>query len=155
MEEIISETLQPLLQLLHLSFRKLDVVADPNEENSYRVNIETDEPQHLIGYHGATLFAVQHLLKILLNKKMEQSFSVALDVDNYRKRQEENVLRLAEQKVELVRKYSTPKKLPPMSPYFRRLVHMHLTKPEFSDVATQSEGEGNFRAVVISLAETA
>lgn len=147
MEEIICETLQPLLELMHIQFRKIDV--QNTEDRYYRVNVETDEPEHLIGAHGATLFAVQHLLKILLSKKIEPGFSVNVDVDNYRKRQEESVLQMAEQKVDLVRKYGTPRKLPPMSAYFRRLVHMHLTTPEFTDVTTKSEGEGNYRSVVI------
>lgn len=147
MEEIICETLQPLLELMRIQFTKID--AEATEDGHYRVNIETDEPQHLIGYHGATLFALQHLLKILLNKKAEQGFSLSIDVDNYRKRQEESVLQMAEQKVDLVRKFGAPRKLPPMSPYFRRLVHLHLTTPEFQDVATRSEGEGDYRAVVI------
>lgn len=148
MEEIIEETLRPILELMHIEFKGIQVEAA--EENHYRVNIEAVTPQHLIGYHGATLFALQHLLKILLHKKAEQEFSIALDVDNYRRRQEENVLQMAEQKVEQVRKVKMAQKLPPMSPYFRRLIHLHLAQPEFSDVQTQSEGNGNYRAIVIS-----
>jgi spoIIIJ-associated protein len=147
MEEIICETLQPILELMHIPFRKIDVQC--GEEGHYRVNIETDEPQHLIGAHGATLFSLQHILKILLTKKIESGFSIALDVDNYRKRQEDSVILMAEQKVDLVRKYGTPRRLPPMSPYFRRLVHLHLTTPDFEDMKTKSEGEGTYRAVVI------
>lgn len=151
MEEIISETLQSILELMHISFRKIDV--QNTDEHHYRVNIETDEPQHLIGAHGATLFALQHILKILLSKRTEPGFSIALDVDNYRKRQEESVIQLAEQKIDLVRKYGEPRRLPPMSAYFRRLVHLHITTPEFADLKTRSEGEGNYRSVIIFNAE--
>lgn len=148
MEEIIEETLKPILELMHIGFKGIQVEA--LEENHYRVNIEAEEPQLLIGYHGATLFSLQHLLKILLFKKAENDFSIALDVDNYRKRQEENVLQMAEQKVEQVRKANTSVKLPPMSPYFRRLIHLHLAQSKFNDIHTQSEGQGNYRAIVIS-----
>lgn len=147
MEEIISETLQPILELMHIRFQKIDV--QNTDEGHYRVNIETDEPQHLIGAHGATLFALQHILKILLSKKIEGTFSVAVDVDNYRRRQEDSVIQLAEQKIDLVREYGAPRRLPPMSAYFRRLVHLHLTNTDFSDLKTRSEGEGNYRSVVI------
>lgn len=147
MDEIIVETLKPLLELLHISVKDIEVESD--DEHNYKVNIRTDEAQLLIGYHGSNLLALQHLLKILLYKKAEHDFSLSLDVDNYRKRQEESVLQMAEERVDRVRKTNGAQKLPPMSPYFRRLVHLHLAKPEFGDIATSSEGEGNFRAVVI------
>lgn len=142
------ETLTPLLELLHIPFKNINV--ESFDDNEYRVNIETDEAQLLIGYHGGNLLSLQHLLKVLLHKKAEQTFSVTLDVDNYRKRQEESVLVMAEERVDRARQSTAPQKLPPMSPYFRRLVHLHLAKPEFSDIITASEGQGNFRAVVIS-----
>jgi spoIIIJ-associated protein len=149
MEEIIEETLRPILELMHISFDKISVDTEEDQEHHYNINIQTDEARHLIGYHGGTLHAIQHLLKVLLSKKAEHMFSVTLDVDNYRKKQADNVIQIAEEKVDLVRNDRAPRRLPPMSPYFRRLVHLHLTQPEFEDVATASEGEGNYRAVVI------
>jgi spoIIIJ-associated protein len=150
MEEIIEETLRPILELMHIPVKGIHV--ESGEDNHYRINVDVEDPQLMIGYHGGTLFSLQHLLKILLYKKAEQEFSIALDIDNYRKRQEENVLQMAEQKVDQVRKNSSSVKMPPMSPYFRRLIHLHLAKPEFQDVDTASTGEGNYRAVVINQA---
>lgn len=148
MEEILRETLEQLLNLMHIKFNKVDV--EERRDHDYRINIDTDQANHLIGAHGNTLLSLQHLLKILIRKKTETDFSLSLDVDNYRKRQEDNVITMTEQKVEEVRKSGKKLKLPPMSSYFRRLVHLHLTKPEFSDVVTSSEGEGHYRAVVIN-----
>ena len=149
MEEIISETLKPLLELMHIPFTRID--AEAQEDNQYRINIEAPDPKDLIGYHGGTLYAIQHLLKILLSKKIDQAFSINLDIDNYRKRQEENVINITEQKIDQIRKDSTSRKLPPMSPYFRRVVHLYLAQPEFEDITTYSEGTGDHRAVVISM----
>lgn len=148
MEEIIEETLRPLLDLLHINTKQIEIEAEENDR--YRINLDIEDPQLLIGHHGTTLMALQHLLKILLHKKAEHEFSISMDIDNYRKRQEESVLTMALERVDKVRKLSTDQKLPPMSPYFRRLVHLHLTKPEFEDITTNSEGQGAFRAIVIS-----
>lgn len=150
MEEIISETLGPLLDLMHIAYSRIDI--EEIGPDQYRVNIESHEPKTLIGYHGGTLQAIQHLLKILLSKKIDHSFTLSLDVDNYRKRQEENVINLAEQKISQVRKDFAPRRLPPMSAYFRRLVHLHLAKPGFEDITTYSEGVGDHRSVVIKIA---
>ena len=72
-----------------------------------------------------------------------------MDVDNYRQRQEENVLTIASQKAEEVLTTRGQVALPPMSPYFRRIVHLHLMKDEYKGLVTESMGEGDYRQVVI------
>ena len=74
-----------------------------------------------------------------------------LDVDGYRKRQEESVKTLAEKKVELARQTKQDQLLPPMSSYFRRIVHLFLASGEFPDVTTESMGEGDNRQVIIKI----
>jgi hypothetical protein len=39
-----------------------------------------------------------------------------------------------------------------MSPYFRRIVHLHIANdPQFQDLTTESIGEGDYRQVVLRL----
>ena len=39
-----------------------------------------------------------------------------------------------------------------MSPYFRRIVHLHIANtPSFSDLMTESIGEGDYRQIVLRL----
>ena len=40
-----------------------------------------------------------------------------------------------------------------MSPYFRRIVHLHLMKDEYKGLVTESMGEGDYRQVVIKYKE--
>ena len=82
---------------------------------------------------------------------VKEDFTIVVDVDNYRKRQEDNVINLAERKVDMARKTTKMQVLPPMSPYFRRVVHLHLTKDQFDDVKTESIGDGDHRQVTICL----
>lgn len=150
LENIIQETVEDLLKKIEAKGIKVNVSME--DDNIYRVNIETEEPSTLIGYHGENIQALQQIAKILCWKKCsDENFSVIIDVDNYRKRQEENVINLAERKVEMVRKMKKSMPLPPMSPYFRRIVHMHLMQPEFSDVETASNGENEMRHIIIQL----
>lgn len=143
--------IKELLDALGMDYSKVSI-KELEEGTSYRVNIDSEDPSLLIGYHGENLLALQHVLKVILWKKLNRSdFSIVLDVDEYRKRQEENVLSLAERRVEIARNTNTDQKLPPMSPYFRRLVHMHLTKSEFEDIETESVGEDDRRQVIIKV----
>lgn len=153
MEDLIQEILAELLKNLGVVFRKFKITIDDEHEPSplYRVDIDSDEAATLIGYHGETIYALQHVLKTLIWRKTNENLFLVLDVDGYRARQEESVIALAMRKVETARKTMQDQSLPPMSPYFRRVVHMALAKPGFSDILTESIGEGDHRAVTIKV----
>lgn len=154
MEDIIQETLAEILKNMGVPFRKFKVSVDSSIKTGgalYRIDIDTDEAATLIGYHGETIYALQHILKTLVWKKTSANVFIVLDVDSYRHRQEESVLALAMRKVEAARTSFQDQVLPPMSPYFRRVVHMALAKPDFKDILTESSGEGDHRAVTIKV----
>jgi len=146
---IIKETLEELLIKIGVQFNSVEV--EEKEENVYFANVNSDEANTLIGHHGSTIYAIQHILKILCwaKTKKAEEFNIVLDVGNYRKKQEESVINLAERKVEFVRKTRRAQSLPPMSPYFRRVVHMYLNQEQFDDITTESRGEGDSRHIII------
>ena len=149
-EETLKETLEAILVRLGTEFTRINITED--EKDEFNINIETDEPSILIGYHGDNIQALQHLLKVLVWKKSNnEQFNIIVDIDGYRQRQEENVINLTQRKVEAARKFGRPQKLPAMSPYFRRKVHMHCMGAGFEDIETFSEGTGDHRRVIIKL----
>lgn len=145
LQTTIKKILEELLLKLEADFNKVTV---KEEDKLYKVNIESDNPSILIGHHGETIYALQSLLKTLCWKKNKEEFNVVLDIDDYRKRQEDNVISLAKRKAENVQQTGESESLPPMSPYFRRIVHLYL-KENFEDLDTESTGEGDHRKVVI------
>lgn len=148
MDTMIQEVVEELLQKLSTPFRK--VRLEKRDDDSFRLNIESEEPSLLIGHHGENINALQSIVRTILWRKTNSDINVVLDVDDYRKRQENNVLELAERKVETLHKNGETQSLPPMSPYFRRLVHLHLAK-KYSDITTESVGEGDFRYLTIKI----
>ncbi len=146
METHIQEVLEELLKKLNSPFRRIRI--ERREPEIYRVNIESEEPSIMIGKHGENINALQNIFRTLLWKKNPGSYSIILDIDDYRKRQEDNVIELAERKVNAVRKTQSIQALPPMSSYFRRLIHLHLAS-NYNDIETQSEGEGEYRYLTI------
>lgn len=153
-EDLIQETLAEILKNMGIPFRGFKVTTDRKTAEGqpvYRIDINCDEAATLIGYHGETIYALQHVLKTLVWKRANQSIFIVLDVDGYRKRQEESVLAMAMKKVALARKTLETQMLPPMSSYFRRVIHLALAKPEFNDIETESAGEGENRAVTIKV----
>lgn len=153
MEDMLQEQLAEILKNMGVTFNKFKVNVDTETAQGkaplYRIDIDTDESGLLIGHHGENIYALQHVLKTVIWKKTGENIFVVIDIDGYRKRQEENVVQLALRKADAVRINGGTQTLPPMSPYFRRIVHLELAKSEYEDLTTESSGEGDNRAVVI------
>lgn len=150
LEDVLQETTKELLNKLGIEYTEIDI--NEEDKDSYNINIKSENSSILIGHHGNNIFALQHLLKVLAWKKINnEHFNILLDVDDYRKRQEENVLSLAERKIESIRRTGRPESMPPMSPYFRRKIHMLCMSAGYNDIETISEGEGDRRHLILKL----
>ncbi|MBN2086723.1 KH domain-containing protein [Candidatus Peregrinibacteria bacterium] len=150
MELLIKETLEKLLDILAISYTGVKIVKET--DTAYYAQIEAENSSLLIGWHGETIGAIQHLLKCLLWKQgIDSKTQVIVDVDGYKKRQEESVIKLAERKAEYAIESQKEIVLPAMNPYFRRVVHMHLANSDKykNDVITESVGVDQDRAVKI------
>jgi spoIIIJ-associated protein len=151
-DALIKDTLQGLMSQLNLPVT--DIKMTTELDGLVRVDIVAPEPSRIIGWHGETLNAVQTLLKAIVRTKeqMEKAPFLVLDVDGYRRMQEEKVQRIADQKADFVRRTGSRIALAPMSPYFRRVVHMYVANnPSMQDLVTQSVGEGDYRQIVLQL----
>ncbi len=137
-----------------LPFDVTEIKVQEEKDGVTRVEIVSPEASRVIGWHGETLNAVQHLLKSIARSKakLDRSPFLVLDVDGYRRSQEEKVCKIAEQKADFVRRTGSRLALPPMSPYFRRIVHMHVASSStLQDLTTESVGEGEYRQIVLRL----
>lgn len=102
----------------------------------------------LIGRHGATLEALQDLVRAVVQHQTSSFVRLTLDVGGYRERQREILERRARGIAAKVRRDGTPYTLEPMTSYERKLVHDCLV--DFDGVSTSSVGEDPERRVVIS-----
>lgn len=149
--DLIKSSLSHLLEYLNLHFS--DIAVHPDGDVT-RVEIASSEASRIIGWHGETLNSIQHLLKSIIRtaENLERTPLIVLDVDGYRKMQEDKVKRIAEAKADFVRRTGNRIALSPMSPYFRRIIHLHVANhPELQDLTTESVGEGDYRQVVLKL----
>ena len=154
MDDLIKDTTAQLITFLAIPF---DGITVRHDGDVIRVDVASKEASRLIGWHGETLNAVQHLVKSMIRtaKKLERAPFIVVDVDGYRLMQEDKVCKIAEAKADFVRRTGARVTLPPMSPYFRRIVHMHIANtPTLSDLATESVGEGDYRQIVIRLKDS-
>lgn len=126
---------------------------------SLTVSIITPEGGALIGQGGANLAALQHLLRLMVSKKMRiddtaenenflpENKNFTLDVNNYRQDRIETLKDFILDKAGQAARERRTIPLSPMSSYERRIVHMTLK--DNPNILCQSEGEGEERHIVI------
>ncbi|MBC7336415.1 MAG: protein jag [Clostridia bacterium] len=103
----------------------------------------------LIGRRGETLDALQYLVNLAVRRRVGKQVRIVLDVEGYRQRREDTLVRLARRLSEKVKRTGGRVVLEPMSPHERRIIHTALQGD--TQVCTFSEGEEPYRKVVIAL----
>lgn len=128
-----------------LNSMKVQAEIRIREENDI-IHIDLTGPKMgiIIGYRGETLDALQYLTSLVVNKDHNIPYKkVVLDTENYRKKREETLIRVAEKTAYKVKKIRRPYKLEPMNPYERRIIHSALQDNEY--VYTFSEGDNYWK----------
>jgi spoIIIJ-associated protein len=121
----------------------------PPKDSTLSINLKADEPQILIGEGGQTLAEIQHLLKVILRKKIasEENFYIDLDINDYKKKKNSYLKELAQSAADEVALTKKEKTLPPMPSYERRIIHLELAGR--SDISTESIGQEPERRIEI------
>ncbi len=109
-------------------------VKDINE--SLYINLSGPKMGMIIGRRGQTLDSLQYLVSLVVNKDKERdSFvKVILDTEDYRRKREETLQRLAKRLADRARKTGKNIELEPMNPYERRIIHSTLQEEPYRKV---------------------
>jgi spoIIIJ-associated protein len=133
----------------HLGF---DVRVELETGDTSRLNVvgdgdERDALGALIGRKGERLSALQHLVNLMLSRRMGGWTRVLVDVEDYRGRRERQLRDLATRAAGRVIETGKMLQLEPMPALERRWIHIALR--DHPEVATQSIGEEPNRRVVV------
>jgi spoIIIJ-associated protein len=113
------------------------------------VDIQGEDVNHLIGYRGENINALQTVLTAIANKESTSKIRVYIDIAGYRRRREKTLEDLAEKLARTVVRTGKPVTLEPMTAYERKIIHTKLQT--HTKVETISKGEEPYRKVVIKL----
>ena len=137
---IMAVLLKPIAENVTLD---VDVSANP-----VTVHIEGEESSGLIiGRDGQTITALQYLANRIISKSWPRSPRIQLDAGDYRQKQEEQLLGIAQFLSEKAKKSGRVQSTRPLSSFHRRVVHMALQNDR--GVQTRSKGEGQMKRVLI------
>ena len=143
-EEIIEDFLAKLGIDVELVEKK-----DSDLEGCFRYVINTPEAALLIGNKGETLNALNHILRKVIEKNLEQDpeEKYFIDIGEYQNKRVQDIKNKAVILGERARFFKKDVEMPPMSAYERMIVHSTFTN--YSDIETESSGRGYERRVVI------
>lgn len=154
---ISQKDLEKAKEITEEFFQKMTIQAEikvkAQKEQTFSIDLETENPQILIGEGGRTLAEIQHLLRLILRKKLFSSkendkiFFVDFDIVDYKKKKYQHFKELARSIADEVSLSKKEKTLPSMSAAERRIVHLELA--DRSDVVTESLGQEPERKIVI------
>jgi spoIIIJ-associated protein len=135
----------------HLGF---DVRIEVESGDTSRLNVVAngdarDALGALIGRKGERLSALQHLVNLMLSRRMGEWTRVLVDVEDYRGRRERQLRDIANRAAARVQETGKMLQLEPMPALERRWIHLALR--EHPEVATQSIGEEPNRRIVVLL----
>jgi spoIIIJ-associated protein len=102
----------------------------------------------LIGHHGQTIDAIQHLAYRIASRGSETRKRVLVDAAGYRERRAVALRAAADQAAETAVHDNRPVALEAMSALERKVVHEHLKARH--DVETYSEGQEPARRLVVA-----
>jgi spoIIIJ-associated protein len=146
-----SEAPERLRSLLERVVEALDLdarVEIEEDADSLRGVVEGEELGVLIGRHGQTIDALQHLATRVAYRDDDERKRVVVDAAGYRARRAEALERQAEKAAGEAVRFGRPVALDPMVASERRLVHEFLR--DRHDVETYSEGEEPDRHLVVA-----
>ena len=122
-------------------------VLDVGQDPPLVINIEGDDLGILIGRRAETLAAIQYLTRLMVNHKTHRWINLVVDVEGYKARREDQLVKLAERMADRAATTGKPVTLEAMPARERRIIH--ITLREHPKVFTESAGEGEHRKVTI------
>ncbi len=112
-----------------------------------KVDIRVSEARDLIGERGEILSMFQHIVRRIVAKHIYPPPFIDIDINGYKRMRQDVLADFAKDIGSRVRHEKKAVELDPMPAFDRRVIH--LTLASFSDLTTESVGEGDARYVVV------
>jgi spoIIIJ-associated protein len=140
--EIAADYIEGLLDLADLD-GDIDMDVEGDRAVVSVVGATLDE---LVGRRGEVLEALQELTRLAVHQQTGNRTRMMLDVGGYRQRRRTELAEAGHDAAEEVRRTGQPKRLWPMNPFERKVVHDAVAA---AGLRSESEGEEPERRVVV------
>lgn len=115
------------------------------------LHIATADPGRLIGKQGHTLNELQFLLNRILQRHDPNATKVIVDCERYRERQRDELIRVALEAAEKVRRWGEPVRIGPFSAFDRRIIHRYMSRDAELEAVSEGEEDGGRKKMIIRI----
>ena len=122
-------------------------ISSTSNRRSINMQIDTNEPGRIIGYHGKVLKSLQLLAQNYLYKRYSKTFYITINVNDYVEHRAEVLQSYAQKLATRVLEEGRSQMTDPMSSSERKIIHRIISRME--GVTSYSEGDEPNRYVVV------
>lgn len=147
-EEVVSDVTAYVQEIIN----EMDVEASLSSSYNRRtvnMQIDTNEPGRVIGYHGKVLKALQLLAQNYLYIRYEKSFYISINVNDYVEHRAEVLQSYAQKLANKALEERRSQPTDPMSNNERKIIHRIISKMD--GVTSYSEGDEPNRYIVVDI----
>lgn len=147
-DQVVAEVSAYIQEILY----DMDVEARIETTHSRRninLQVDTDEPGRVIGYHGKVLKSLQLLAQNFLYNRYDRNFYVTINVNDYVEHRAEVLQGYAQKLAERVLEEQEAYHTDPMSSSERKIIHRIISKMD--GLTSYSEGSEPNRYVVVDI----
>lgn len=147
-DEVVAEVTDYVQEIVN----EMDVEANLTSNYNRRtinMQIDTNEPGRVIGYHGKVLKALQLLAQNYLYVRYEKSFYISINVNDYVEHRAEVLQSYAQKLANRALEERRSQPTDPMSNNERKIIHRIISKMD--GVTSYSEGDEPNRYVVVDI----
>ncbi len=143
--EEIKSTITEMLSKLGIPVSEVSVTEDGPKSRWF--SAEVKEPHYFFERGGEAVFALNHLIRKMIDTEGETGPETVIDINGFQKKRVEGVRSVAHMMAERARYFKSNIEVDPMPAFERRVIHEFLS--DATDLKTESQGEGRTRRVVI------
>lgn len=147
-EQVVAEVSAYVQEILD----DMDVEARIDSSHNRRtinIQVDTNEPGRVIGYHGKVLKSLQLLTQNFLYNRYERNFYITINVNDYVEHRAEVLQGYAQKLAERVLEEQEAYHTDPMSSSERKIIHRIISKMD--GLTSYSEGNEPNRYVVVDI----
>ena len=122
-------------------------ISSTSNRRSINMQIDTNEPGRIIGYHGKVLKALQLLAQNYLYNRYSRTFYITINVNDYVEHRAEVLQTYAQKLATRVLEEGRSHQTDPMSNSERKIIHRIISRMD--GVTSYSEGDEPNRYVVV------
>lgn len=141
----VSDYVQEILDDMDVEAR----IETSHNRRTINIQVDTNEPGRVIGYHGKVLKALQLLAQNFLYNSYERNFYITINVNDYVEHRAEVLQGYAQKLAERVLEDQEAYHTDPMSSSERKIIHRIISK--MPGLTSYSEGSEPNRYVVVDI----